>query len=91
MSNNDIIPRIIFAIDCINEMAITVLPNAMQAYAAYVSQVLRLVSFTKQSGGRIYARAQALVAPTNSKTMPRSHVKSDRVMAEMTKDVVKIK
>ena len=39
----------------------------------------------------MYANAQALVAPINSKTAPRSQVSNDSVMAVMTSDVVKIK
>jgi hypothetical protein len=47
------------------------------------------VSFTKHSGGRIYANAQALVAPTSSKTIPRSQVKRAMDMAVMIRLVVK--
>ena len=39
----------------------------------------------------MYAKAQALVAPINSKTAPRSHVNRDIVMAVTTRDVVKIR
>jgi len=39
----------------------------------------------------MYARAQALVAPTSSNTMPRSQVKRLSPMAEMTKAVVRIR
>ena len=72
-------------------MLITMLPNAMHTYAAYVSQVFRLVRFTKHKGGRMYANAHADVAPTNSNTTPRSHVTSATVIALTTSEVVKIR
>lgn len=37
----------------------------------------------------MYANAQALVAPINSNTAPRSHVNKDNVIAAMTNAVVK--
>jgi len=39
----------------------------------------------------MYASAQALVAPINSKTAPRSQVKRAIVMAVTTTDVVKMR
>ena len=39
----------------------------------------------------MYANAQALVAPINSNTAPRSHVNNDSVIAVMISAVVKIK
>ena len=39
----------------------------------------------------MYANAQADVAPTSSKTTPRSHVMSAIVMAETTSAVVKMR
>jgi hypothetical protein len=69
----------------------TIHPNAMHRYAAHVSQVLRFVKFTKHNGGRMYASAHAEVAPTSSKTTPRSQVRSATDMALMTSEVVKMR
>ena len=85
---NIVLPVIIFAIDCNRLMTMTMQPKAMQTYAAYVSQVFRLVSLRKHRGGKMYARAQALVAPTSSNTTPTSHVTRDKVIADTTREVV---
>jgi hypothetical protein len=84
-------PRIILATLNVNEIPMTMHPNAMHTYAAYVSQVLRFVKLTKHKGGSMYASAQAEVAPTSSKTTPRSQVMSETVMALTTREVVKIR
>ena len=81
-------PLIILATDNVKLIPITAHPNAIHAYAAQCSQVLRLDKFTKHSGGRMYAKAHADVAPTSSKTTPRSQVMSETVMAETTREVV---
>lgn len=39
----------------------------------------------------MYANAQALVAPINSKTAPRSQVSRDKVRAVTTREVVKMR
>lgn len=39
----------------------------------------------------MYAKAQALVAPINSNTVPRSQVNRDKITEETTRAVVNIK
>lgn len=84
-------PRIIFATEVVRLMPITTHPNVMHRYAAYVSHVRRLVKLTKHRGGRMYASAHADVAPTSSKTTPRSQVMSATIIALTTREVVKMR
>lgn len=81
--------RMIFHVARSKLIPITATPNTTQAMAGRrCFHVCFLLSFKKHSGGRIYANAQADVAPMSSKTAPKSQVKSERDMADTTREVV---
>lgn len=82
---------IIFATDCKRLMHITTTPNVIHKIEGIFAVQEDLLSLIKQSGGRMYAKAQALVAPISSNTAPRSHVIKDRATEVRTREVVKIR
>ena len=69
-------------------ISITATPNATTTQARAVFQ-LRVDNLIKHNGGRIYASAQADVAPMSSKTAPRSQVNNDIKTLEKTREVVR--
>ena len=82
--------RIILATASTMLTAMTPQPNTMQATAGIVLQ-LRVLNFTKHSGGRMYANAHALVAPMSSNTAPRSQVIKLMATALVTSALLKIR
>ena len=82
--------RMILMTACTKLIPITQTPKATQMIAGTHFQ-LRVLNFKKQRGGKMYARAQADVAPISSKTAPRSQVSRESAIAETTREVEKIR